>query len=157
LRLFAVALTVLVTAACGEKPAPAPSPTTAASLPPGHPPLSAGTAAEGEAIEGEIRLDPRIRDKARPEDVLYVIARNSATRQVVAVRKEERVRFPFAFRLSAGDAMMEGVPFAGPCDVTARLSRSGDAVPQAGDLEGTVKNVDAGSRGVRVVVDTERQ
>ena len=90
-------------------------------------------------------------------DVLYVIARNSATRQVVAVRKEERVRFPFAFRLSAGDAMMEGVPFAGPFDVTVRLSRSGDAVPQAGDLEGTVKNVAAGSRGLRVVVDTERR
>ena len=135
---------------------PTAGPTDPASLPPGHPPLTTGTAAEGEAIDGEIRLDPRIRDKARPEDVLYVIARNSTTRQVVAVRKEERVRFPFAFRLSAGDAMMEGVPFAGPFDVTARLSRSGDAVPQAGDLEGAVKSVAAGSRGIRVVVDTER-
>jgi cytochrome c-type biogenesis protein CcmH len=176
----AVVAAVLVTLACGrDRPVPAPPPgaapaesaplrpltsrdsptsgaTEAGSLPPGHPPITAGTAAEGPAIEGEIRLDPRIRDKARLEDVLYVIARNSATRQVVAVRKEERARFPLAFRLSASDAMMEGVPFTGPFDLTARLSRSGDAVPQAGDLEGTVKNVDAGSRGVRVVVDTVR-
>ena len=42
-----------------------------------------------------------MRDQARPGDVLYVIARSAATRQVVAVRREEKVSFPFSFRLSA--------------------------------------------------------
>jgi hypothetical protein len=70
----------------GSRP-PAVEPGSA--LPPGHPAIGAGTAAEGPAVEGEIRLDTRVRDKARPDDVLYVIARNSSNRQVVAVRKEE--------------------------------------------------------------------
>ena len=42
-----------------------------------------------------MRLHPRVKDKAKPEDVLYIIARGSASRQIVAVRKEERIRFPF--------------------------------------------------------------
>ena len=103
-----------------------------------------------------MRLDPRVKDRAKPEDVLYIIARGSASRQIVAVRKEERIRFPFSFRLSSADSMMPGTPFEGPFDLTARLSRSGDATPQPGDLEGTVKNVAAGSRGVSVILDTVR-
>jgi cytochrome c-type biogenesis protein CcmH len=127
-------------------------------LPPGHPALDgeSGAPAAGKPVEGEVRLHPRVKDKAKPEDVLYIIARGSASRQIVAVRKEEHVRFPFSFRLSSGDSMMPGTPFEGPFDLTARLSRSGDATPQPGDLEGTVKNVAAGSGGVSVILDTVR-
>jgi cytochrome c-type biogenesis protein CcmH len=127
-------------------------------LPPGHPALGGELAAPvaGKSVEGEVRLHPRVKDKAKPEDVLYIIARGSASRQIVAVRKEEHVRFPFSFRLSSADSMMPGTPFEGPFDLTARLSRSGDATPQPGDLEGTVKNVAAGSRGVGVMLDTVR-
>ena len=175
----AVALIALAAAACGERPAPPPSPLTtreapplrpltsrdgpapesdgaASALPPGHPPLAAGSAADGKPVEGEIRLDTSVRHRARPDDVLYVIARNSSNRQVVAVRKEEGPRFPFSFRLSSGDTMMPGTPFEGPFDITARLSRSGDATPGTGDLEGTAKGVAAGARDVTVVIDSVR-
>jgi cytochrome c-type biogenesis protein CcmH len=171
-----VALIALATAACGERPAPSPAPVSreappmrpltsrdgqplpsvdaGSALPPGHPAIDAG--AEGTSVEGEIRLATGLRDKARAGDVLFVIARNASNRQVVAVRKEEGVRFPFSFRLSSADAMMPGTAFEGPFDITARLSRSGDAIPQAGDLEGTGKGVAAGSRGVTVIIDTIR-
>jgi cytochrome c-type biogenesis protein CcmH len=118
--------------------------------------MGAGHAQDGRPIEGEIRLDPRLRDRARPGAVLFVIARHSASRQVAAVRKEDGPRFPFAFQLSSADAMMEGVPFDGPFDITARLSRSGDAIAATGDLEGTAKGVAAGARGVTVIIDTIR-
>jgi cytochrome c-type biogenesis protein CcmH len=171
---FAAAL-----AACGgERPAPPPATTpaeaaplrpltsrdgtapagdVAPTLPPGHPALGGESATPaGKTVEGEVRLHARVKDKAKPEDVLYIIARGSASRQIVAVRKEEHVRFPFSFQLSSGDSMMPGTPFEGPFDLTARLSRSGDATPQPGDLEGTVKNVAAGSRGASVILDTVR-
>jgi len=137
---------------------PAPTADTAPTLPPGHPAVEGGSAAPGEdkPVEGEVRLHPTLKDRTRPEDVLYIIARGSASRQIVAVRKEEPVRFPFHFRLSSGDTMMPGTPFTGPFDLTARLSRSGDATPQPGDLEGSVKGVAAGARGVSVIVDTVR-
>jgi cytochrome c-type biogenesis protein CcmH len=178
-RRLAVAGFAAALAACGgERPAPpppttpaetaplrpltsrdgtAPAPGVAPTLPPGHPVLGGESAtAAGQSVEGEVRLHPRVKDKAKPEDVLYVIARGSASRQIVAVRKEEHVRFPFSFRLSSGDSMMPGTPFEGPFDLTARLSRSGDATPQPGDLEGTVKNVASGSVGVSVILDTVR-
>jgi len=171
-----------VLAACGdERPAPPPppaastaesaplrpltsrdgaaaAPSVAPTLPPGHPPVAAEStaASEGPPVEGEVRLHSRLKDKAGPDDVLYIIARGSANRQIVAVRKEEHVRFPFSFRLTSGDTMMPGTPFQGPFDLTARLSRSGDATPQPGDLEGTVRNVPTGSRSVNVIVDTVR-
>jgi cytochrome c-type biogenesis protein CcmH len=141
-----------------SRDAAAPAADSAPTLPPGHPPVQSGpeTAAGGEPVEGEVRIHARLKDRAKPDDVLYIIARGSASRQIVAVRKEEHVQFPFRFRLSSADTMMPGTPFAGPFDLTARLSRSGDATPQGGDLEGSVKNVAAGSRGVRVIVDTVR-
>jgi cytochrome c-type biogenesis protein CcmH len=159
---------VLATLGCRERPAPPPAAAATPATTPLRPltsrddppaalvPGAARPADTGQGIEGEIRIDPRMGDPARPTDVLYVIARSSSTRQVVAVRKEEHVSFPFSFRLSAADAMMPGIPFDGPFDLTARLSRSGDATPHAGDLEGATKNVSVGSRGVTVVVDTVR-
>jgi hypothetical protein len=178
-RLFLVVVLAAGLAACaGERPAPPPAPAATAaepaplrpltsrdaavpapdvaSLP--HPPVGAESAgpAEGKPVEGEVRLHPRVKDKAKPDDVLYIIARGSASRQIVAVRKEEHVQFPFSFRLSSGDTMMPGTPFTGPFDLTARLSRTGDATPRPGDLEGNLKSVAAGSRGVSVIVDTVR-
>lgn len=152
-------LAALLAACGGERPAPPPpaaTPPEAAPLRPLTSRDSAVSSAEGRAVEGEVRLDPRVKDKAKPDDVLYIIARGSANRQIVAVRKEEHVRFPFSFRVSSRDTMMPGTPFEGPFDLTARLSRSGDATPQPGDLEGTAKSVPVGARGVNVIVDTVR-
>jgi cytochrome c-type biogenesis protein CcmH len=149
-------------AGCAERPAPAPAPP--ADSPRDPAPLRPLTSrdgvgpvapvAAGGAVEGEVGLAAGL--KARASDVLYIIARGTASRQIVAVRKEENVRFPFSFRLTSGDTMMPGTPFEGPFDLTARLSRSGDATPQAGDLEGTVRNVPTGARGVSLIVDTIR-
>jgi cytochrome c-type biogenesis protein CcmH len=40
--------------------------------------------------------------------------------------------------------------------VGARVSKSGNAVPQSGDLEGFSKPVKVGATGVVVVIDTVR-
>jgi cytochrome c-type biogenesis protein CcmH len=53
--------------------------------------------------------------------------------------------------------MTEGTKFAGPLDVTARLSKTGDAMPQAGDLEGTARGVAVGATDVTITVDSTRQ
>ena len=58
----------------------APAPDVAATLPPGHPALGgeSATPAAGKPVEGEVRLHPRVKDEAKPEDVLYIIARGSS-------------------------------------------------------------------------------
>jgi hypothetical protein len=67
------------------------------------------------------------------------------------------VKFPFSFRLSAADAMVAGTPFKGPLDITARLSKSGDAVAAKGDLEGVARGIDVGAKDVKVTIDRVRE
>jgi cytochrome c-type biogenesis protein CcmH len=145
------------------KPFTAPGPTSGA-LPPGHPPVAGtgtGTAGapprEGAAISGTVSVAPALLGRTSATDVLYLIARNRASKTVVAVRREDGSKFPRAFELSAADAMAKEQPFVGPFDVTARLSKSGDAIPAPGDLEGTALNVAEGARGVTVLIEKVRQ
>lgn len=108
-------------------------------------------------MTGTVTLAPSLQPRVAPTDVLYVIARNARTNTVVAVRREQDVRFPHPFQISAADQMMEGTAFTGPFDITARISRTGDAIPGKGDLEGTVKGVAVGARGVSITIDSVRQ
>lgn len=131
----------------------------AGELPPGHPPVSGGAAPSdpAAAVSGVVDVAPGFRDRVAPSDVLYIIARRANSRQVLAARREQDVRYPYRFRLSAADAMVEGTAFAGPLDIVARVSKSGDAVPARGDLEGTAQGVALGANDVRVTIDSARQ
>ncbi len=127
-------------------------------LPPGHPPVAgapSGAPASGDAVSGTVAIAPRLKD--RQGRALFIIARSAGGGQILAVRKEEAVRFPAGFRISGGDAMVEGTAFVGPFDITARLSKTGDAMPGAGDVEGSAKGVAAGAKDVTIVLDTVRQ
>jgi cytochrome c-type biogenesis protein CcmH len=130
----------------------------AASLPPGHPPIGPGDAAPatGERasarLSGTILLSPKL--AAGPSDVLYVMAKKGPT--TLVVRRIDKPAFPVEFELSESDAMVSGVPLEGPVDVVARVSRTGDAIPAKGDLEGVTKGVAIPASGVRVTVDAVR-
>ena len=130
-----------------------------ASLPPGHPALGdaaappAAGAADTGSVSGTIAVAPSLEARATG-GVLFVIARSAANKQIVAVRREEIAGFPFRFSISGADAMIAGTAFAGPLDITARLSKSGDAVKAKGDIEGVVRGVTVGSSGVLLTLDT---
>jgi cytochrome c-type biogenesis protein CcmH len=104
-----------------------------------------------------VTVGAALQSRLAPTDVLYLIARNPKTNTTVAVRREQGVKFPHSFQLSNADVMMEGLTFSGPFDITARLSKSGDAIPGNGDLEGKVKGVATGARGVSISIDSVRQ
>jgi hypothetical protein len=133
-----------------------------ATLPPGHPPIGeadphgnvpGGTARSAGSIVGTITLSPRL--QANPTDVLYVMAKKGAA--TLAVRRIDKPTFPFAFEISGGDSMMAGVAFEGPVDVVARLSRTGDAIPAKGDLEGVARGVGIPATNVKLAIDSVRQ
>ncbi len=131
------------------------APTQAAPLPSGHPPIGEpvpGAKSTG-SINGTITLSPAL--KVGPSDVLYVMAKKGTA--TLAVRRVDKPSFPSAFEISGGDAMVGGGSFAGPVDVVARVSRTGDAIPAKGDLEGVAKNVKVPSKNVRLTIDTVRQ
>jgi hypothetical protein len=140
----------------------APAPVLASPMPPGHPPIDGPAPGPppgdpAARVTGTIALASSLSARVTPRDVLYVIARNAKTNAVVAVRREEGVRFPHTFTVSAADVMMEGSAFTGPFDITARVSRTGDAIPGRGDLEGTVKGIGVGQSGISITIDSVRQ
>ncbi len=138
---------------------PASNPSAGPTLPPGHPPIgpeSAQSAAAGTSagsVSGTIRIAPGLRVGA--SDVLYVMAKRGST--TLAVRRIASPSFPLAVEISAADAMMAGGGFEGPVDVVARVSRSGDAIPAAGDLEGTVKGVKIPAKGLTLTITSVRE
>jgi cytochrome c-type biogenesis protein CcmH len=121
------------------------------------PDAPSAAAANGASVSGIVSVAPSLASRVQPTDVLYLIARNARTGGVVAVRREEAVRFPFAFGLGPGDVMVQGTTFEGPFDVTARLSKSGDAVAAKGDLEGGARGVAAGARAVAITLERVRE
>jgi hypothetical protein len=150
-RLVVVAaglIAALASSCRGDKTAP---------LPPGHPPIGGAAPVPGTAdtgsVAGIIAVAPSLEARTAG-GLLFVIARSSADRRIVAVRREDGVTFPFKFRISGADAMIAGTPFAGPLDITARLSKSGDAVAAKGDVEGVTRGVAVGSGDVTVTLDT---
>jgi cytochrome c-type biogenesis protein CcmH len=118
---------------------------------------SAAPAPAGASVSGTVSVAPALAGRLAPTDVLYLIARNARTGAVVAVRREDGVRFPFAFGLGPGDVMVQGTPFDGPFDITARLSKSGDAVAAKGDIEGGARGVALGAKGVAITLERVRE
>lgn len=160
LALASLALAACI--GCGGSPAPpragASAPPSDAALPPGHPPVAPAAApapAEGSAqasVAGRVLLAPAL--AAGPGDVLYLIAKQGQV--TLAVQRIEKPAFPLDFELSEADAMVSGAAFEGPLDIVARLSKSGDAIPAKGDLEGVVKGVAVPAAGISVTIDTAR-
>jgi cytochrome c-type biogenesis protein CcmH len=107
-------------------------------------------------VAGTIAVAPSLASRAGG-GVLFVIARSAADNKILAVRREDNVTFPFKFSISGRDAMIAGTAFAGPLTVTARLSKSGDAVAAKGDLEGTARGVAVGATDVKVTLDTVKE
>ena len=131
------------------------APTQAAPLPSGHPPIGEpppGVRSAG-SITGTIVLSPRL--KVGPTDVMYIMAKNGPA--TLAVRRVAKPSFPFTFEITGGDAMVSGGAFQGPVDVVARVSRTGDAIPAKGDLEGVAKNVKVPSKNVSLTIDSVRK
>lgn len=123
------------THAAGSQPAsrPASGPAHGAANPHGgmgatHGQPGAQAAPSGAPVSGVIKLGEG--GAVGASDVLFVMARkDSATGPLVAVKRIPGLsadKFPLRFELGASDVMMQGIPFAGPFHVYARLDKDGD-------------------------------
>jgi cytochrome c-type biogenesis protein CcmH len=92
------------------------------------------------ALRGSVRVDPRLLPKVSAGDVLFVLARAADERgPPLAVWRTPVGSWPLTFELDDGDAMMAARKLSHFRRVVleARISRSGNAMAQAGDLRAT--------------------
>lgn len=129
----------------------------AAGLPPAAAPAAAEVA--GVRIDGEVRLAPALLAKVQPGDTLFVFARAAEGPRIpLAIQRGSVGQWPVAFTLDDSMAMSPELKLSGFDRVVigARISRSGNATPQPGDLEGQSQALKPSSAPVVVTIDSVR-
>jgi len=116
--------------------------------------VSSGAQA-GLNITGRISLAAALKDKASPTDMVYVYASPAnGDRMPLAIFKSTVAKLPLNFTLDDSTAMLPERKLSGAGEVTlkARISKSGNAIPQSGDLTGTLGPVKVGAKGLMLEI-----
>ena len=124
------------------------------------PPAAAASSAPlaaAETIRGEVRLAAALAGRAGPQDTVFVVARAAeGPRMPLAVVRSQVKDLPLRFALDDSQAMAPQMKLSGfsKVIVTARISKSGNAMPQSGDLQGASAPVRPGASGVVITIDS---
>ena len=121
---------------------------------------AATTAAGGKdaSLSGTITLAPALAARAAPEDTVFVLARPAqGSRMPLAAVRVKAKDLPLKFAFDDSMAMSPAAKLSNFTEVVvaARVSKSGNVVPQPGDLEGVSKPVHPGTAGMSVVIASE--
>jgi len=118
---------------------------------------SVGKPASAASVSGRITLGQAVAPLASSEHTVFVVARaQNGPRIPLAVLRRRVSDMPFEFKLDDTLAMSPELKLSGFSEVvvTARVSKSGNAIAQKGDLQGSSAPVKVGARGLRIVIDT---
>ena len=130
------------------------APAIAATRGPAPNPPAAGAA--NATIAGTVTLAPRFSSKVSPDDVVFVFARAAeGSRMPLAILRKQVRDLPLTFTLDDSMSMSPAATLSGADQVIvgARISRTGQAIPQSGDIEGHSPPIKVGARGVAIVMD----
>ncbi|MBK9615229.1 MAG: c-type cytochrome biogenesis protein CcmI [Uliginosibacterium sp.] len=105
---------------------------------------------------GHLSLAAALKDKVAAGDTLFVFARPAAGGPPLAALRFRAEDLPLDFDFSMAQAMM-GATVDGKVVIGARISKSGNATPSAGDLEGFTTEVAPDAQGIALEIDTERK
>jgi len=139
----------------GAGPANAAAPTSVVLPAASSPPASAPAAAS--KITGTVTLAPGFRSGVTDQDTVYIFARaEQGPPFPLAVKKVQVKDLPLHFVLDETMGVMPGASLAGHNRVLvgARISKSGNATPQAGDVESSLSAVDVGVGQVSLTLNS---
>ncbi|CAD5372295.1 Cytochrome c heme lyase subunit CcmH [Rubrivivax sp. A210] len=121
-----------------------------------EPSVAPTAAAAATAVSGQVTLSPELAARLPAGATLFVFARAAqGPRMPLAILRRPADGRPFEFNLDDTMAMQPQLKISAFPEVVigARISASGNATPQAGDLVGQSAPVKPGSRSVQVRID----
>jgi cytochrome c-type biogenesis protein CcmH len=122
----------------------------------GMPPAKAApAAASGLNVTGQVNLSASLKSKASPNDVVFIYATPAnGDRMPLAIFKTTVSQLPFNFTLDDSTAMAPDrkLSAAGEVMVKVRVTKSGNAMPQSGDLSGSLGPVKVGAKGLKLEI-----
>ena len=121
--------------------------------------LSSKASVSTKGVSGKIEISTDLKSKVKSGDIVMVIARKPGERMPVAVLRTGISDFPMNFSLTDALAMNPSAPLSqlSEASVEVRISKTGMAKPEAGDLISTPQIVKVGANNIRLVIDQVRQ
>ena len=114
--------------------------------------------AGGASLHGVVRLSDELKGKVSPEQVVFIYARATrGPRMPLAIVRKQVKDLPYTFTLDDSMAMTPAMTLSAfpQVMVGARVSQSGNAIAQSGDLETVQGPIDVASSGeLELVIDS---
>jgi cytochrome c-type biogenesis protein CcmH len=108
------------------------------------------------SVRGEIDVADALKGRIPPGLTLFIVAKSvSSPGPPVAILRTTTGTWPLQFQLDDSQAMLPSrrLSTAGAVTIEARTSRTGQAMPAAGDFQGVIGPIDpAAGKPVRVVI-----
>lgn len=115
--------------------------------------------AKGVSIDIEVSLSPTVKNQAQANDTVFIYAQAlDGPKMPLAIVKKQVADLPVKVTLSDADGMMPAMKLSQfeTVKLLARVSKTGSAMPQAGDLIGEISQVNVESQG-KQHIDINRQ
>ncbi len=117
--------------------------------------VAAAPPAGGGSVQVRISLAPALAAKAGPEDTVFIFARAlQGSKAPLAIQRRQVKDLPLELTLDDSMAMSPALRLSTVSQVIvgARVSKSGNAMPQPGDLQGLTPAVAVGARGLQLQI-----
>lgn len=116
------------------------------------------SATASAGVSGTVALSDTLKDKAAAADTLFIYARaagGNAPKMPLAVWRGVVKDLPRNFTLDDSMAMTPAMVLSKFEQVTveARVSKSGNAIPQSGDLSAAAVTVKPGAKNIKILID----
>ena len=111
-----------------------------------------------QGVSGQVGISSAIQSKVNAGDTLMVIARKPGERMPVAVLKTAVTAFPISFVLNDSLAMSPTALISQLPEVSVevRISKTGMAMPESGDLISAPQTIKVGTTNARLLIDQIR-
>ena len=121
-------------------------------------PTSPVAAVSGKNINGTVEINPDLKSRIKPDYIVMVIARAPGARMPVAIMRGKAADLPLRFVLNDALAMTPDTLISNLSEATieVRISKSGQAKAEPGDLYSEIQTVKVGTNNLKVVVDQVR-
>ena len=121
-------------------------------------PTSPVAAVSGKNINGTVEINPDLKSRIKPDYIVMVIARAPGARMPVAIMRGKAADLPLRFVLNDALAMTPDALISNLSEATieVRISKSGQAKAEPGDLYSEIQTVKVGTNNLKVVVDQVR-
>jgi cytochrome c-type biogenesis protein CcmH len=122
-------------------------------------PTGQAAASPSTAVAGTVSLDASLKGKVAPTDTVFVVAKApDGSNPPLAVKRFAVSDLPLRFDLDDSAAMVPGRALSqfGEVIVSARISKTGNAMPAAGDIEAKSATAKLGSKDIRLNLSSVR-